>query len=61
MHEEEWNWKPVNYVFHVQNPEDFYRQLRAFERQDYLDELEIDTEDLTLAKKMLENIGINCK
>lgn len=56
-------YKPynVNYVFHVQSVEDFYRQLRAFERKDYLDEAEIDTEDTSLAKKMLENIGINCK
>lgn len=55
------SYNSINYTFHIQSVEDFYAQLRAFERNDYLDELEIDTEDLTLAKKMLENIGINCK
>ena len=51
----------ISYTFHVQSVEDFYAQLREFERKNYLEELEIDTEDTSLAKKMLENIGINCK
>ena len=49
----------INYKFYIQSPEDFYRQLRAFERNDYLNELEIDTDDLTLAQDMLRSIGVN--
>lgn len=60
MNEED-NWKHISYIFHVQSPEDFYRQLKAFERKDYLDELEIDTDDLTYAQEMLKSIGVHCK
>jgi hypothetical protein len=52
-------YKKISYKFYVQSPEDFYKQLRAFERNDHLNELEIDTDDLTLAKNMLESIGVN--
>lgn len=55
MNEEEWNWKPVNYVFHIQNPEDFYNQMRQFADR-YNDEDEV--EDLSTAKEMLQAIGI---
>jgi hypothetical protein len=48
----------INYVFHVQNPEDFYAQLRAFERNDYLNELEVDLNDLSIAQSMLKSIGV---
>ena len=56
-------YKPynINYTFHVQSTEDFYRQLKAFERVDYLNEAEIDTDDLTLAQNMLKDIGVECK
>lgn len=59
MNEEDNNWKHVSYIFNVQSPEDFYRQLRAYERNDYLNELEIDLDDLTLAQDMLKSIGVN--
>lgn len=49
----------INYKFYIQSPEDFYRQLRAYERNDYFNELEIDTDDLTLAQDMLKSIGVN--
>lgn len=55
------NWKHVSYIFNVQSPEDFYAQLRAFERNDYLNELEIDTDDCSLAQNMLMSIGVNVK
>jgi len=56
---EEWNWKPVGYIFNIQSPEDFYNQLRAFHREDYAREQAVDLEDLTLAQDMLRGIGIN--
>lgn len=51
----------INYTFYVQSAEDFYAQLREFERQHYLTELEVDTENLELAQNMLASIGIQCK
>ena len=50
----------IEYIFYIQNPEDFYAQLRAYERNDRLNELEVDTDDLTLAQDMLKSIGVNC-
>lgn len=47
------------WIFHVQSAEDFYNQLRAAHLEDLNSENEIDLEDLTLAKTMLKNIGIN--
>jgi hypothetical protein len=51
----------INYTFYVQSVEDFRRQLREFERKDYLNELEIDTTDLGLSQELLASIGIKCK
>ena len=50
----------INYSFHVQSPEDFYNQLRAFHLEDWRKEEEIDVSDTTLAKEALAKIGINC-
>lgn len=58
---EEFEWKPISYIFHVQNPEDFYNQLRAAHREDYAREQEIDVEDTTMAQEMLQAIGIKTK
>lgn len=50
----------ISYVFHVQNAEDFYSQLRAFEQEHGLIDQTVDeTTDLTLAREMLQAIGIN--
>lgn len=49
------------YTFYIQSAEDFYAQLREFERNNYLEELDIDTEDCTLAQDMLKGIGVNIK
>jgi hypothetical protein len=53
--------KPYNieYTFHIQSAEDFYNQLRAFHREDYAREQEIDVDNLELAQSMLKGIGIN--
>ena len=51
----------INYTFHVQSAEDFYKQLKEFERQDHLNELEIDVDDCTLAQDMLRGISVNIK
>ena len=51
----------INYTFHVQSAEDFYKQLKEFERQDHLNELEIDVDDCTLAQDILRGIGVNIK
>lgn len=56
---EEWNWKPANYVFHVQNADDFYRQLQQFVDTHLREEDEV--EDLSLANEMLQSIGVKCK
>lgn len=58
MKEEEWNWKPINYVFHIQNPEDFYHQLKQFTDENYAEEAVKDTQ---LAEEMLQAIGIATK
>ena len=50
----------INYSFHVQSPEDFYNQLRAFHLEDWRKEQEIGVSDTTLAKQELAKIGINC-
>lgn len=47
------------YVFYIQNPEDFYSQLRDFHRQDLAQEQDIDVDDLDLAQDMLREIGVN--
>ena len=60
MNEEEYKPYNISYTFFVQGVEDFYRQLREYERDDYLNELEVDTDDLTLAQDMLKSIGVNC-
>jgi len=51
----------INYTFHVQSAEDFYKQLKEFEHDDYLNELEIDVDDCALAQDMLRGIGVNIK
>lgn len=50
----------INYSFHVQSPEDFYNQLRAFHLEDWRREQAVDVSDLTLAKEALAKIGVNC-
>lgn len=50
-----------NYTFHVQSPEDFYRQLKEFNQQDQQLEDAIDLKDLSEAKQMLNQIGIKTK
>lgn len=49
------------YIFYVQSPEDFYRQLRAAHKEDADFEAEIDVEDLSIAEEMLQAIGIATK
>lgn len=53
--------KPYNisYTFHIQSAEDFYNQLRAFHREDYAREQEIDVDNLELAQDILRSIGVN--
>ena len=46
------------YTFYIQNPEDFYNQLRAAHDADAELEAEIDVEDTALAEQMLQAIGI---
>jgi hypothetical protein len=55
------NYGKQTWVFRIQSPEDFYNQLRAAHREDANREAEIDTTNLTLAKEMLEKIGIVVK
>lgn len=43
------------WIFHVQSPEDFYRQLQDFAEKQYADS---EVEDTALAKEMLQAIGI---
>lgn len=50
----------INYTFHIQSAEDFYNKLREYHTLDLAIEREHETDDLTLAKNMLEKIGINC-
>lgn len=49
----------INYTFHIQSAEDFYNQLRAYHTLDLAIEQELETDDLTLAQKMLRGIGVN--
>ena len=49
----------VNYKFSVQSAEDFYKQLREFEKADQSQESMVDLSDLSLAKSMLKSIGVN--
>jgi hypothetical protein len=48
----------INYTFHVQSPEDFYAQLYAWTDQHYP---ETNPEDLTLARQLLNSIGVRCE
>jgi hypothetical protein len=52
------NYYKQTWVFHVQNAEDFYNQLRAAHREDAEREEEIDVENTELAEQMLQAIGI---
>jgi len=55
-------YKSQTWVFHVQNAEDFYRQLRDFEQEHGLIDQTVDEHtDLTLAREMLQAIGIRTK
>ena len=40
----------INYVFHIQSPEDFHNQLHCYADQ---------VNDIKLAKQMLNKIGVN--
>lgn len=51
-------WTNKTYVFYIQNPEDFYSQLEEFNKRVEEADQEIDVEDVTTAKKMLQSIGI---
>ena len=55
------NYGKTTWVFHVQSPEDFYAQLRAFEQEHGLIDQTVDENtDLTLAQEMLQAIGVSC-
>lgn len=55
------NYK-IGYTFYIQNAEDFYNQLRAFEQEHGLIDQTVDEyTDLTLAQEMLRDIGVNTK
>jgi macrodomain Ter protein organizer (MatP/YcbG family) len=56
------NYGKTTWVFHVQSTEDFYNQLKAFEQEHGLIDQTVDEHtDLTLARKMLQAIGIRTK
>jgi hypothetical protein len=56
------NHNKTTWVFRVQSPEDFYDQLRAFEQEHGLIDQTVDENtDLTLAREMLQTIGIATK
>lgn len=58
---EDYNYNKT-YIFYVQNPDDFYNQLRAFEQEHNLIDQTVDeTTDLTMAQQMLQAIGIATK
>lgn len=57
---EDYNYNKT-YIFYVQSPEDFYRQLRAAHQADVIQEENIDVEDLSVAEEMLQAIGIATK
>jgi len=58
MNEEQKPYK-INYVFHIQCPEDFYKMLREYHRVDLEIEQENESDDLALAQNMLRGIGVN--
>lgn len=50
------------YIFYVQNPDDFYNQLKAVEQEHNLIDQTVDENtDLTMAQQMLQAIGIATK
>jgi hypothetical protein len=56
------NYNKTTWVFRVQSLEDFYDQLRAFEQEHGLIDQTVDENtDLTLAREMLQTIGIATK
>jgi hypothetical protein len=55
---EDYNYNKT-YTFYIQNPEDFYNQLRRYHRLDLAQEQSVDIEDTDLAKDMLREIGVN--
>jgi hypothetical protein len=55
---EDYNYNKT-YTFYIQNPEDFYNQLRGYHRLDLAQEQSVDIEDTDLAKDMLREIGVN--
>jgi len=56
------NYSKTTWVFRVQSLEDFYDQLRAFEQEHGLIDQTVDENtDLTLAREMLQTIGIATK
>jgi hypothetical protein len=56
------NHNKTTWVFRVQSLEDFYDQLRAFEQEHGLIDQTVDENtDLTLAREMLQTIGIATK
>ena len=58
---EDYNYNKT-YIFYVQNPDDFYNQLRAFEQEHNLIDQTVDENtDLTMAQQMLQAIGIATK
>ena len=52
----------IHYTFHVQSPEDFYNQLRAYEQlHGWIDSWVDENTDNSLAKTMLNSIGVRCE
>lgn len=61
MNKEEKSYN-ISYVFYVQNAEDFYSQLKAFEQEHNLIDQTVDENtDLFVAQEMLQAIGIKTK
>lgn len=58
MEHEKKYYNSQTWIFHVQSPEDFYRQLHEFAEKQYA---EGDVEDTALAEEMLQAIGIATK
>jgi hypothetical protein len=58
---EDYNYNKT-YISYVQNQDDFYNQLRAFEQEHNLIDQTVDENtDLTMAQEMLQAIGIATK
>ena len=52
------NKPEISYTFHVQSPEDFYRQLAQWQLESVP---ETEPDNLNLAREMLQQIGVRCE